>query len=77
MKRTSIFRTWESSPIKNVKTPIRRFNGEDDEDTEITPVVTDPTQPETNSDDLYVALNQIKFMLFVLLIMKLICLIRK
>lgn len=77
MKKRSIFSTWSPIPTKNVKTPIRHFDGESEEDLENLnePIVTSET--ETNLDDVYVALSQIKFALFILIVLKLICLIRK
>lgn len=64
----NIFTTYSASPIKNVKTPIRKFN---DETEEIQTAVenTVATTPAT-----IVVLEQIRTLLLVMIIIKVLCL---
>ena len=80
-----IFATFGETPIKNIKTPIKRFNGDEEEEVVYTPQDNDyyPQHPyygmpaNVTEEDTYRVLYQIKVLLFVLIILKLICLIRK
>lgn len=71
MKRR-IFTTYGDEPIKNIKTPIRRFNGETEEDE-----VTNNTVIYANEDVNTELLFQIRALLVVIIIIKIICLFIK
>lgn len=72
MKKHQIFSTYADTPIKNVKTPIRRFNGDpEDEDimqTEVIPVYADADAATIQ------LLEHIRALLLVILILKIVCL---
>ena len=72
MKKHQIFSTYADTPIKNVKTPIRRFNGDpEDEDimqAEVVPVYTDADAATVQ------LLEHIRALLLVILILKIVCL---
>ena len=85
-KPRNIFETFQSKPIKNVKTPIRKFNGEETGDVEDDyPIYTRPNGSYRFSDipyeatltDVYDILSQVKVLLLVLIALKLYCLIKK
>lgn len=77
MRKPNIFATYAAKPIKNVKTPIRRFDGENEE---VEPAneneVIRYAETEEQSDA-YAVLISIRNILLILLILKVICLIRK
>ena len=75
MKRP-IFTTYGDTPIKNVKTPINRFDGDPDEEEPMVIPTTDITADERMETAISM-LNSIRVLLFVLVILILICLIRK
>ena len=75
MAKKSIFTTWAETPIKNVKTPIRRFDGESDEQEIIEYPVPEYEYEDCTNADVCLLLNHIKAMLFVLLVLKVSCLI--
>ena len=69
MKKHRIFTTYGETPIKNIKTPIRRFSGDPEEET-VTP------QEEivyTEISDNSAILGQIRTLLVVIIILKIIC----
>ena len=72
MKKHQMFSTYADTPIKNVKTPIRRFNGDpEDEDimqAEVVPVYTDADAATVQ------LLEHIRALLLVILILKIVCL---
>ena len=65
----NIFTTYSASPIKNVKTPIRKFNDETEEVQ--TPVDNNTVAP---ADATTVILEQIRALLLVMIIIKVLCL---
>ena len=75
MKRP-IFTTYGDTPIKNVKTPINRFDG-DPEDDEPMVLTSQEITTEEHMEAAVSLLNQIRVLLFVLVVLKLICLFRK
>lgn len=74
MPKRRIFSTYGPTPIKNVPTAINRFNGVTDEDEDPDTLV--PVYEEEN-EAVVELLSQIRTILFILLIMKIICLIAK
>lgn len=66
----NIFTTYSASPIKNVKTPIRRFNDETTEETQ-TPVENTTVAV---ADATLIVLEQIRTLLIVMIIIKVLCL---
>ena len=75
MKRR-IFSTYGPTPIKNVPTAINRFNGVTDEDED--PDIQTLAPVYEDADEAVVELlSQIRTILFILLVMKIICLIAK
>ena len=75
MKRR-IFSTYGPTPIKNVPTAINRFNGCNDEDEEPDVQTLAPIYEEAD-EAIVELLSQIRTILFILLVMKIICLIVK
>lgn len=65
----NIFTTYSVSPIKNVKTPIRKFNDETEEAQ--APVDNNTVAP---ADATIVILEQIRALLLVMIIIKVLCL---
>ena len=73
-KKHFIFKTYGATPIKNVPTPINRFDGNpDEEDAQVLVSSTDEEKIDAALD----MLNHIQVILFAILILKLICLIFK
>lgn len=69
--RHRIFTTYGDTPIKNVKTPIRRFDGDPDEEDKV--IETVPVY--TEADDATIQLlEQIRALLVVIIIIKIVCL---
>lgn len=71
MKRR-IFTTYADSPIKNIKTPIRRFNGDPDEDNDV--ITTEYTDAEITASMSIELLQHIRTLLLLILVVKIICL---
>ena len=71
MKRR-IFTTYADSPIKNIKTPIRRFNGDPDEDNDV--ITTEYTNAEITASMNIELLQHIRTLLLLILVVKIICL---
>lgn len=70
-----IFTTYAQTPIKNIPTPIRRFTGgpEENEDA-LVPATT--FNAEDNTVGMVIELlDQIRMLLFILIVVKVICLI--
>lgn len=64
----NIFTTYSASPIKNVKTPIRKFNDETEE------AQAPVENTVTTADATIVILEQIRALLLVMIIIKVLCL---
>lgn len=64
----NIFTTYSASPIKNVKTPIRKFNDETEE------VQAPVENTVATADATIVILEQIRTLLLVMIIIKVLCL---
>jgi len=71
MKRR-IFATYADEPIKNIKTPIRRFNGDPDEDNDV--ITTQYTDAEITASMSIELLQHIRTLLLLILVVKIICL---
>lgn len=67
-----IFTTYADSPIKNIKTPIRRFNGDPDEDNDV--ITTEYTDAEITASMSIELLQHIRTLLLLILVVKIICL---
>lgn len=67
IKRKSIYQTIANTPIKNIKTPICHFNG-DEEDVNETQVYSCCENGEVTHADLYVVLSHIRMLLAILLL---------
>lgn len=70
----AIFTTYGQTPIKNIPTPIKRFTGNQEDEEELTPATTYSTE-EIAAGTVIELLNQIRFLLFALVVIKVICLI--
>lgn len=70
----NIFTTYSASPTKNIKTPIRRFNGESAEE-EV--VVNETTMEIAPLETQIMLLEHIRTLLVVMIIIIIICLIAK
>jgi hypothetical protein len=64
----NIFTTYSASPIKNVKTPIRKFNDETEE------AQAPVENTVATADATIVILEQIRALLLVMIIIKVLCL---
>lgn len=71
MKRR-IFATYADEPIKNIKTPIRRFNSDPDEDNDV--ITTEYTDAEITASMSIELLQHIRTLLLLILVVKIICL---
>lgn len=71
MKRR-IFATYADEPIKNIKTPIRRFNSDPDEDNNV--ITTEYTDAEITASMSIELLQHIRTLLLLILVVKIICL---
>lgn len=71
MKRHRIFTTYGDTPIKNVKTPIRRFSGEPEDEENVQENTIAYAEVNDPAVDL---LAQIRTLLVILIIIKIICL---
>lgn len=71
MKRHRIFTTYGDTPIKNVKTPIRRFSGEPEDEENVQENTIAFAEVNDPAVDL---LAQIRTLLVILIIIKVICL---
>lgn len=71
MKRR-IFATYADEPIKNIKTPIRRFNSDPDEDNDV--ITTEYTEAEITASMSIELLQHIRTLLLLILVVKIICL---
>lgn len=71
MKRHRIFTTYGDTPIKNVKTPIRRFSGEPEDEENVQENTIAYAEVNDPAVDL---LSQIRTLLVILIIIKIICL---
>ena len=65
----NIFTTYSTNPIKNVRTPIRRFNDETPEEEQVT-----VDSRIENEDTTIVLLQQIRTLLLVMIVIKVLCL---
>lgn len=74
MVKKHIFATYGSTPIKNVKTPIRKWAGNETEEQEV--VEFNDQQIQYVSDE-YRVLQHIRLLLLIIIVLKLICLFRK
>lgn len=73
-----IFTTYGSDPIKNVKTPIRRFDTSEQEyDEQDVEIPENELCSIVTNEETYRLLYHIKVLLFVLVILKVICIIKK
>ena len=70
-----IFTTYAQTPIKNIPTPIKRFTGDSEEEEETLVPATTLVPEDEALETAVELLNQIRVLLFVIIIIKVVCLI--
>ena len=74
----SIISRWSNTPIKNIPTPINRFNG-GDEDEDYEPITAREEREEISESGAVMLhmISEVRFLLIVLIVLKVICLLIK